>query len=208
MSLHPPSIGPPCRNSTTSVEAVLPPLRYSAVTSAGIAVTLAVASALSRRAVRRDLEHEQVPLYIALLAELRDKVRQRYDAPLVLICDWPETVAEGAEHTLDSAAPTTIEHPGLLGGSGDEGTGGPPARAFVSLLFQCYTRGLCTNWVDSQHGILFQSQEDRPYGIGPQARSPGHQTQRRELLAAFKSRFEHLKSLDLLGAMKLLVRSA
>ena len=47
------------------------------------------------RAVRRDLEDEQVPLYIALLAELRDKVRQRYDAPLVLICDWPETVAEG-----------------------------------------------------------------------------------------------------------------
>ena len=47
------------------------------------------------RAVRRDLEHEQVPLYFALLAELRDKVRQRYDAPLVLICDWPETVAEG-----------------------------------------------------------------------------------------------------------------
>lgn len=47
------------------------------------------------RAVRRDLEREQVPLYFALLAELRDKIRQRYGAPLVLIYDWPETVAEG-----------------------------------------------------------------------------------------------------------------
>lgn len=47
------------------------------------------------RAVRSDLERQQVPLYFALLAELRDKIRQRYNAPLVLIYDWPEDKAEG-----------------------------------------------------------------------------------------------------------------
>ena len=47
------------------------------------------------RAVRVDLERAQVPLYFALLAELRDKVRARYDAPLVVIYDWPETTGEG-----------------------------------------------------------------------------------------------------------------
>jgi hypothetical protein len=47
------------------------------------------------RAVRGDLERQQVPLYFALLAELRDKVRQRYNAPLVLIYDWPEDRADG-----------------------------------------------------------------------------------------------------------------
>ncbi len=47
------------------------------------------------RAVRGDLERQQVPLYFALLAELRDKVRERYNAPLVLISDWPEEKADG-----------------------------------------------------------------------------------------------------------------
>lgn len=47
------------------------------------------------RAVRGDLERAQVPLYLALLADLRDKVRARYDAPLVLIYDWPEAIGEG-----------------------------------------------------------------------------------------------------------------
>ncbi len=49
------------------------------------------------RAVRGDLEHAQVPLYLALLADLRDKVRARYDAPLVLIYDWPEEIGEGQD---------------------------------------------------------------------------------------------------------------
>jgi hypothetical protein len=49
------------------------------------------------RATRGDLERAQVPLYIALLAELRDKVRARYNAPLVLIYDWPEAIGEGLD---------------------------------------------------------------------------------------------------------------
>jgi len=47
------------------------------------------------RAVGDRLEYEQVPLYVALLARLRDQVRERYGAPLVLICDWPEVKADG-----------------------------------------------------------------------------------------------------------------
>lgn len=49
------------------------------------------------RATRGDLERAQAPLYLALLAELRDKVRARYNAPLVMIYDWPEAIGEGLD---------------------------------------------------------------------------------------------------------------
>lgn len=51
------------------------------------------------RAVGERLEHQQVPLYLALLARLRDQVRERYNAPLILIYDWPEEVSYGQQDT-------------------------------------------------------------------------------------------------------------
>jgi hypothetical protein len=55
--------------------------------------------ASAKRAVGDRIEHEQVPLYFALLAKLRDQVRERYNAPLILIYDWPENEAYGEQDT-------------------------------------------------------------------------------------------------------------
>jgi hypothetical protein len=42
------------------------------------------------RAARASLQREQTDLYVALLARLRDLVKQRFGAPLVVIANWPE----------------------------------------------------------------------------------------------------------------------
>lgn len=48
------------------------------------------------RATHASMQREQAALYVALLARLRDLVKERYGAPLVLIIDWPERVEPGA----------------------------------------------------------------------------------------------------------------
>jgi len=48
------------------------------------------------RASHASMQREQAALYVALLARLRDLVKERYGAPLVLIVDWPERVSQGA----------------------------------------------------------------------------------------------------------------
>jgi len=42
------------------------------------------------RAVYTSMRREQTDLYIALLARLRDLIKERYGAPLILITTWPE----------------------------------------------------------------------------------------------------------------------
>lgn len=46
--------------------------------------------ALVARAEEPALESERARLFVALIARLRDLVRARYDAPLVLLYDWPD----------------------------------------------------------------------------------------------------------------------
>lgn len=48
------------------------------------------------RATGPSLLREQTELFVALLARLKELVQQRYNAPLVLIVQWPERVTEGA----------------------------------------------------------------------------------------------------------------
>ncbi len=48
------------------------------------------------RAVGPSLLREQTDLYVALLARLKEAVRKRFDAPLVLIYQWPDEVVSGA----------------------------------------------------------------------------------------------------------------
>ncbi len=51
--------------------------------------------AAAARASEADIEREQAELYVALLARLRDAVRERYGAPLVLVADWPDARVQG-----------------------------------------------------------------------------------------------------------------
>lgn len=48
------------------------------------------------RASHTSMQRKQAVLYVALLARLRDLVKERYGAPLVLIIDWPQQVEPGA----------------------------------------------------------------------------------------------------------------
>jgi hypothetical protein len=48
------------------------------------------------RASHASMQRKQATLFVALLARLRDLVKERYGAPLVLIIDWPERVEPGA----------------------------------------------------------------------------------------------------------------
>jgi len=48
------------------------------------------------RASHASMQRKQAALYVALLARLRDLVKERYSAPLVLIIDWPDRVEPGA----------------------------------------------------------------------------------------------------------------
>lgn len=48
------------------------------------------------RAVGPSLLREQTELYVALLARLRELVQERYDAPLIVIYQWPDRVTDGA----------------------------------------------------------------------------------------------------------------
>jgi hypothetical protein len=47
------------------------------------------------RAAEPALERERADLYVALIARLRDLVRERYGAPLVLLYDWPDREVDG-----------------------------------------------------------------------------------------------------------------
>ncbi|HTR86437.1 MAG TPA: hypothetical protein VMI56_18285 [Reyranella sp.] len=47
------------------------------------------------RAVHTSLLQDQTDLYIALLKRMRELARERFHAPLVLICNWPETEVPG-----------------------------------------------------------------------------------------------------------------
>ena len=51
--------------------------------------------ALVARTAEPALEAERARLFVALIARLRDLVRARYDAPLVLLYDWPDTDRPG-----------------------------------------------------------------------------------------------------------------
>jgi hypothetical protein len=62
---------------------------------AGASYLLRNTFAALRRAAAPVLEQEQAALYVALLARLKELVRQRYDAPLVLVYDWPDQVLPG-----------------------------------------------------------------------------------------------------------------
>lgn len=48
------------------------------------------------RVSHTSMQRKQAVLYVALLARLRDLVKERYGAPLVLIIDWPQQVEPGA----------------------------------------------------------------------------------------------------------------
>jgi hypothetical protein len=49
------------------------------------------------RATEPALERDRSRLYVALIARLRDLVRARYDAPLVLLYDWPDRELPGQD---------------------------------------------------------------------------------------------------------------
>jgi len=51
--------------------------------------------AAAARAAGPEIEREQADLYVALVGRLRDLVRQRYGAPLVLVADWPDQRPQG-----------------------------------------------------------------------------------------------------------------
>ena len=58
--------------------------------------------ASAARASEAEAEREQTELYIALLKRLRDLVRERYAAPLIMIYDWPDERVQGQVDMLEA----------------------------------------------------------------------------------------------------------
>jgi hypothetical protein len=65
------------------------------------------------RAAEAQVEHEQADLYVALMRRLRDLVRERYGAPLVLIADWPDERVQGQADRTNEPTFKSIKALGL-----------------------------------------------------------------------------------------------